>query len=546
MRKIPQKLYLYIGFLLAFNVCLIGCEKDLFKLDRLVDNQWDPEFAVALVNGSVGINDIDLTSNSYLQVAADNSINLIYNGTVNTYNASDFIPRITSTPLQQTIALTPQEAAGFALAPVGTSFPITASQSVDLTAQTNIKMEIDSITLKTGIFNIDVDNRFSHNVRVVITIPAIITNGVALNRTISLGPNARGTITADISNLMINLTKNGTTTNYLEANYNITFTKTASPILSGSLTITGSILNPTLRLVYGEAKQQSFLNTTNDSIPINIFETPVSGSLLLNDATLKLSFANSFGIPISVNIPQVKGTSPTNGTFFLNTAGINPQNFVIAAPANIRQTANSVLTLTKNNPLTNGNLLSLPDFLSKLPRAFTPQFSAQTNPSSVTRPAYKNFVSDTSKLKIAGEITIPLEGRASNFFIRDTFDYDFGDVDNVESFVLRTWFNNGFPVTLSPRLTFTDNNYNVIYVIDGQTNALIKSAPVDVNGKVTSKLATQSDFTIPSSVVQNLKRVKKVITTAGIATANNGNQNVKIYSDYLIDIKIGAKAKLKL
>ncbi|MFY7899881.1 MAG: hypothetical protein ACOVNY_06835 [Chitinophagaceae bacterium] len=522
-----------------------GCEKDLFKLDRLVDNQWDPEFAVAMVNGSVGINDIDLTNNSFLQVNADKSVSVVYTGTISNYNAADFIPRMVSTPLQQTIALSPQETAGFALIPVGTAFSINSNQAFDLSTQTNIKMDIDSIILKTGIANIDIDNKFSHNVSLQITIPAIIKNGAPLTTTVNVGPNAKGNATIDVSDVVCNLTKNGTTSNFFEATYRITFTKTASPILSGSLTITGNILNPTLRLVYGEAKQQNFLNKPNDSIPINIFETPVSGSFLLNDATLKLSFANSFGIPIQIAIPQVRGYSPTNGTFFLNTGAINPQNFLIAAPANIRQTANSVLTLTKNNPPSNGNLLNLPEFLSKLPRSFAPQFSAQTNPSTVTRPAYRNFVCDTSKMKIVGEINIPLEGKASNFLVRDTFDYDFGKVDKVQSIVLRAWFNNGFPITLSPRFTFTDNNYNVIHVIDGQTNALVNAAPVDANGKVTSKQVTQSEFTIPNSVVQNLTKVKKVIMTAGIATISNGTQNVKIYSDYLIDVKIGARAILK-
>ncbi len=548
MRK-PTKLGFKMLLTLAvFFSIITACQKDLFNFDKLAANQWDPEFAVGLASGSVGVSDINLTGDSYLVINSDKLASIVYNSTFKTYKASDFIPRLLSTPLVQIVTLTPTQTAGLAspLIPIGTSFVTSSSltQSV-ATSGTNARVFIDSVILKTGVIQLDVDNKFSHNIRVDLTVPGVLKNGVPITGTLSLAGNAKGTINIDIANLMTNLTKGGTTTDSLEVKYNVTFTKTASTNASGSIEFISNITNPSFKLAYCDVKNQQISLTNNDSIAINILKSLPSGTLSLNDATVKLFFANSFGIPINVALSEVKGYTPAAGNFFLNVAGINPQNILITAPANINQTASSVFTLNKTNPPSSGTSLNLPDFLSKFPKALTPKFAASTNPTGVARPIYKNFVSDTSQIAINAEITIPFDFKSTDFTLKDTFDFDFGTIDNVKSFILRAAFNNGFPVTLSPKFTFTDIAYNTILTIDGQTNALIKAATIDATGKVTAKTATISDFEFSPTVVPNLSKVKKVIMNAGMTTANNGSQYTKLYSDYLMEVKIGAKAKLK-
>jgi len=533
--------------LVVFITLVQSCKKDIFKLDRLAANQWDPEFAVALVNGSVGINDLNLTNNAYLQIGNDKSVSIVYTSNVTKYNAQDFIPAITSTPLVYNFTLSPIETAAFALAPIGSTVSSTATQSVDVTAQTNIKMDIDSIILKTGVVTIDIQNNFSHAGNIVVTLPRVKNGGTVVSKSSPIAANGKSTITIDVANLLGDLTKGGTTVNYLEANYTINFAKGSSTNYTGNITFTSRIVNPTLKLVYGDVKQQSFFNLSADSIPINIFQfSKNTGTINLNDAQVKLNFTNSFGIASGLSFTQVKGYNTNSGnSFFLNAAGITPKPFIVTAPAAVGQTAYSTMTLDKTNPPTGAGGLNLPDFFSKLPSAFTPQFSAQTNPTGVPKAAYKNFISDTSKASIDGTVTIPLDGKVSNFLIKDTFDFTFSDVSQVESFILRTSFNNGLPVGLTANLIFVDNAYNPVYTLDGTTHPILAAAAVDAAGKVTSKTLTVSDFTLGSSIVKKLGSVKRVIYSAAVSSVNNGTQSTKIYADYSIDVKMGVKAKLK-
>jgi len=194
----------------------------------------------------------------------------------------------------------------------------------------------------------------------------------------------------------------------------------------------------------------------------------------------------------------------------LNTAGINPANFIVNHALQ-GQTATAVLTLNQNNPAAAGSNLSLSGFLSNMPYNIATKATTQTNPLTVTLPSYKNFIADTSSAGISSVITVPLDGKIQGFNVKDTFDFSFGSVDNVESFTLRTLINNGFPVSLASKLIFTDAAYNVIYTLDGATNPIINSGTVDATGKVIAKTATTSEFIFGGSVVPNLNKVKKLL-----------------------------------
>jgi len=152
-----------------------SCTKGDFDFNKLAANQWDPEFAVPLVNSTVSLKDINLPANCYLQVEADNSQSIVYTGSLITVKTTDFITQLNSIPVNTSYTLSATDIAAFLLVPIGTSYTSSASQVIDLSAQTTngSGMDLDSAVLKSGELKLQIQNTFSHTANITISIPAI-------------------------------------------------------------------------------------------------------------------------------------------------------------------------------------------------------------------------------------------------------------------------------------------------------------------------------------------------------------------------------------
>ncbi len=523
----------------------ISCTKNTYDFNTFASNQWNPQFATALVNGTLGINNFNLTdSNSYLQIVNDSVIKFVWSGNICTFHTSDFIPGFSSDPVIDTISLNANQQLGLSQAAIGSTYTISATQVANLSAQKASQLYIDSIKLKTGTFSVGIKNTFNDLANVTITIPGIIKGGSPYTTQLSIKPLDSSTAIFDISNMMIDMTDRGTTSNYLAINYSVTFKKTSSST-AGRLIFSNQINNPSLKVFYGDVRQQNFFTNEVQKVPLNIFKyKQKGGSLKLNDATISLSFINTFGVPLGFTVTQLKGINANNDSFYLNVGGIAPAPFIIPASPSLGVQSNSELLMDKNNPIANGKLMDIPTFLSNLPTAFLPKFDAVSNPG-LSSTKFHNFILDTSKGIINAKITVPLNLNLTNYYINDTFPYTFSSVQNVQSFTLRTYFTNGFPVGITSKLVFVDAHNKPIYTLDATDSALITPATVGSNGLVTAPSITQHDFLLDGTIVPNLDKVKNVIFTGTISSPGNGAQPAIIYPNYTLGVKIGAKATIK-
>ncbi|MBS1626551.1 MAG: hypothetical protein JSR09_01780 [Bacteroidetes bacterium] len=535
----------------ALYVLLIfisSCNKSDFNFDKLAANQWDATFAVPLINSTINLNDINLPANCYLKVEADNSQSIVYTGNFATVKSTDFITQLNSIPVNTIYNLNVTDLAAFNTISIGSSYQTTSSQIINLSAQTTngAVMDLDSVILKSGILNLQIQNTFSHKATVVIAIPAIKKSGISISNTINLNANATTQLNIDLSNAKIDLTKNGTTENKIEIIYTTTITKENNNS-TGNIVYSGAVNNATYKILFGDVHQQTMMNKGFDSINIPIFKSiKKTEGIILNNANIQLNFNNTFGIPFSTSFISIKGFNPQQGNFYLNTSNINPTNFIVNAALQ-GQTSTASLTLNQTNPIASGSNLSLNGFLNNMPYNIVPKANTQTNPSGVILPLYKNFIADTSSASVSGIVTIPLDGKIQGFNIKDTFNFSFGSVNNVESFTIRTLINNGFPVSLASKLIFTDEFYNIVYTLDGASNPIINSGTIDATtSKVITPTTTTSEFLIGGTTVPNLYKVKKVVMQLNIASVANGQQNVKIYADNNLNFIMGIKAKLKL
>jgi hypothetical protein len=78
-----------------------------------------------------------------------------------------------------------------------------------------------------------------------------------------------------------------------------------------------------------------------------------------------------------------------------------------------------------------------------------------------------------------------------------------------------------------------------------QDDVILASALVGSNGRVTSATEKNTEIIYPEEKIFRLKKVRKIYVKAVTTTVDGGNKNVKIYSDYKLDLKIAGRAKLK-
>ena len=124
--------------------------------------------------------------------------------------------------------------------------------------------------------------------------------------------------------------------------------------------------------------------------------------------------------------------------------------------------------------------------------------------------------------------------------------------DKIDWAAIRVITTNGFPVDVNLQLIFTDTLYNRIdsLYLTGDDNQIISSGILGVapDYRVIMPYIKRSETTISGERINYMiaHDVKKVLLKAVLNTANNHGTDVKFFSDYAIDVKVGVKTHLKI
>ena len=547
MKKHYTLLRTFYVLLLLSTTIFQGCVKDKIDLNKSGNNSISPQLAGALVYSSLTIKDILNKTNKNGQLTTDSTgfITLVYKGNLFSLKAADVVTIPAQTPVTANVSLSVAEVAALNTLPNGSS--ITVSDSSLVNFQTGGGAQVDILNCKTATLALNLNYNIKDNAVIKITIPGATLNGIAFTQTI---PVTYAGSPVNISNnyildgYKIDMTNGSPTTHdVIKIKYDVIITNTAGHIstVGDGASFTETFSNVTYNSIIGYLGQQ-FLSPNTDTIPITLFQN----SLLNNGATfhilnplIKVFLTNSYGLPIKANFNIFEGYSPgppaTN--YPITGTGI-PNPIPIPTPTTLGQSAIDSFSLDKNN----SNIFTL---INQLPKNVIYNVSSQSNPAG---PIYSNFITDSSQFKIDMELDLPLEGTASNFLFQDTVPYSFNmNTDQVKSITVRAYINNGFPIDVNMRVAFVDSAYNVIdELINPTYQLIIPSASIGANGMVTSPTASSNDFTIPSSVIPQLNKVKHILIGAVANTINGGTTNVKIYDFYHIDVKLGVNVQLYL
>jgi hypothetical protein len=534
-----------LGIVLLITISIFSaCLKGNFKFKKIADGFWEPDVAIPLVNSSMTLKNIlKLSSaNNNFSIGADNFVTLVYRGNLFSLRADEAL-RIPDQPLNSTFTFPSGALAAFNALNLQDTFSVNPPFTTVFDFNSGSPDSfIDSMTIKNCLFAINLVSSFQHQLSVTISIPDARKNGIPFTQQVEVPPAGASTITRSVNfnlaDYKIRLNQTGTP-NKLKMVFSFKFIKTNSNISTGhnSMNMVMSLSNIGFKNLFGSIGQK-LLSPDTDTIPITLFNNSLSGGgISLVNASLGINISNAFGLPIRASFEKLQGYNPVSFTPIINVVSPLFNNpLPIATPTQLGQSATTSLLLNNSNS-------NIQNVLSNLPRFLIYKINALSNPPPPAV-SMQNFIEDSSRFKVDVDINIPLEGRLNNLIFQDTIPFKFQEVEELQSLGLKVFFKNGFPIETKVQVYFADT---MGFVIDSllKDNVVLASALVGANGRVTTSTEKYTEVLYPEEKILRLKRVRKIYVKGATTTFQGGSKDVKIYSDYKLDLKISGRAKLK-
>ena len=498
------------AFLLTLIFCLQSCVKDFQDIDDVEVTSWQPEVAVALVNTSVSIQDFldNFDSGGHLQVDNDKFMTLVYESNVFSVSGEEVI-----------------EMPDFTIPVIDTSIVVPYSML-------NTSFDIDFFSIKSGQLDYSFQSPYPEDMDVIIEVRNLTQNGSKLqfsevaDYTGSSPVNVNGTI--DLTGYIMDFTNDVIEIRYI-----------AEDALGNRKTLNNmqmSFNSFEYEVAQGYFDQHIF-DLPSDTIMIDFFENSVAGNIEVEDPKIRLIINNSFGVPIQLTSQNLEAEMASGSNMPINTVLDNGVSFAYPLATEVGQFKTTTIEVNTDNS-------NLADIISSQPRQLNYEWSAVSN--STADPNIRGFVKDDSRFDVDVELEIPVWFSAQNFAIEEVSEFDASFLDEVESAEFKLITENGLPVEAGVQVYFMDDNGIVLdALLNGMNNALIPSATVDSNGKVTATSVGEEVVEIAGTRIDNIRAATQIGINGTVSTANMGTVAVKFYSDYGMTFKLGVKAKLK-
>jgi hypothetical protein len=278
-----------------------------------------------------------------------------------------------------------------------------------------------------------------------------------------------------------------------------------------------------------------------DTISIDIFDLDQEGNFSFNEGSTKLMInaENTFGVPIELDVSTFKafntGEFPDSADVYIFGEG-NPSVISLNYPQS-DQVGTTAYTLVESDQS------NLHEVLEISPNLLFVNVKGILNPEN--DPTINNFILDTSRIKTSLSMELQLFGSANGFVVRDTVDYDPGDLDGFEYLILGTNIENDFPISAMVQIEFADSLNNILFSLIPENEQLINAATVGgpPDYIVTEPASKILEIPVSKAEIDTLNMADKIFITGRLST--EGNETVKIYSDYQLYIRMGAKLGIK-
>lgn len=529
-----------LAFIALMLFSLTSCYKNRFDLDYLEKNgEWAPEVALPLIYSQMSMKDIlnDYDHNNLFVDDAAHFLYLIYNTKVYSATASEVI-NIPNQTLNTSFWFS--VTGGLPYGTDVTAPPYTSNYSFNFLNGAVVDELYLGNMPNSFSFIINAPN-FNHNATINISIPSATLNGVPFNQNVDIFGSAITQHAFNMAGYKLEFNNTGGNQNMLAVTYTVTVHgqggQNNSPY---NINMGEYFSNIRFSKIFGDLKQINF-NMPGDSIQVRLFDNNIHGMIDFENPMIHLIAVNSFGMPVRINLNDFHATSGYNPPFDVLVTGIpSPWDIGYPSLAQVGQTVTTEHHLNKSNS-------NVWDAIAISPQWVVTDITGLTNPTGA--PA-ANFALDTSRFSIDAQVELPLHGKAWDFILLDTIDdLTLGeDIDKAEYVTFRINTNNGFPVDAIQQVYFLNEHGVILDSLLVPEQQVVIAAPVGgaPDYRVTEFRHKLTEATIYQDRLVNLKGTKKALIKARLNTLNAGSQQVKIYSDYILELRVAFRAKFRI
>lgn len=469
--------------------------------DKIIGPDWEPSFAVPVLNTEFSMSDVltKLDSNSFVQTDAQGLLSIVYEDQISTTSAGPLF-----------------------------DLPDVLVPMFDTTQQVGFPIEgITALGIKQGLLNYSFESVGVGAHELVVQIPEASQNGAVYEKVVSF--NAPGTFAGslDLTGYDLDLAQGTMTFKYFARP---TGSSDRLPLPSFFFEITDLEYDQ----VNGYMGTQS-LEIGTDSTNLDIFADMGSGEFRFNDPRISLHVDNSYGVPIEVKARNFS-IKTENGTIGLDHAGLTT-GIVLNYPelGAVGSSATTLIDINKENS-------NLPDLLAAKPQGFVYDLGATLHPEGDS--TQTGFVLDDSGFDLGLTIEIPLDVQLNELTFEQDLGVEMEQIDQVESAVLTLITDNGFPLELVLQAYFLDAQGAVQDSLFDGPSQLLSAASVDQNGRVSESAPLSIDIELSPQRWYFLQNSAEIRVKAEIASTQQGTVPVKFYDDYSLGVKLGVLARL--
>ena len=531
----------YIFYITSIFLLFITCKKRE-KLD-LSTIQTYHHIAIPLVNSQIGIDELLKRDTGGLVTTNPQTgeILLAYESSSISIDAASII-KLPNDTFSSSVFPDPVNSI-----PIGISVDTTITFIKSLSFPNN--EELKSINFSYGEFTLNIANNLRHEVDVKINIPSLVRKNtsslISYDQDFLIDPNDSIDTLTNLGDYIFDLTLGSPNYNQMKIEFIVTINGSGSSIIIGEdLTIDFTMENLEFSRIDGDLKSRE-IPIAPSTVNLSIFN--VSNSALnfsLTNPKIEHTIVNSFGFSADLGMNTMYYENLSGGVqrdikydFFGITPLSAPFTF---SPSIEKPYLDGDSTITRifmdNN---NSNIDSL---VNATPKTVTSSPFVKLNPNPLTDTT--NYILSTSKISVSTEITLPLEGYAEGWIMRDTIPFNakvdelFSSETSIDSAIIKFTTTNYFPLDVKIDLILLDSTSTTIDTI-ADSELIIASGVIDANGKITTAQAVPTKLPCDGTCVDNLNNTRFIILRLSIGTTGVSSQeSVKIYDDYKIELDI--------
>jgi hypothetical protein len=410
------------------------------------------------------------------------------------------------------------------------------TQYVDLS--TGGSEELNELMLASADFDFEFVSTLAESLELNINFPGSDKNGSEVDTTIIVSSNATTQGSIDLSGATLDLT--------LDPDQNhsrLLIAVSAKMISSGSqVTVDSSnALDMTFEMAnlqFGHIKgffgtQQILIDPGAVDLAIDFLEN-FDGAISFAEPSIAMAITNSIGLPIQLVLDF---NSYKDGTAY----GLNGPDYILPFPSTLGNTSTGTLSFDNTNS-------SIVDVFTLPKDSITYGGSVNINHDTATY-GMENFVTNSSSISGDLLMEMPFFFTATGLGFYDTLATNqtnsgiLPDAAKLESATLLIQTTSTLPLDASLTLSFYDSNWNTLLV---KNLGLMESGVPDANGIVVAPNTFDAELELDANEARAVLDAVHITAEATMATYNVGSDPVKLRTDGMLKLNLGAQFKVNV